>query len=152
MTVRTATDDDFIQLVKLYKSFFPEHNRFKLADDEIIQYLLEQSKEHEILVFDENGVKGALFAVNFGQSADGSHKLWKFRHFAWETKHAADELLKAAEDHAKTLSKTAKIELTIAENEEGLDWYKSNGYEQEAKLKNHYIWGETCFILSKSLN
>mgnify|MGYP001579545610 FL=1 len=76
--------------------------------------------------------------------------MWKFRHFAFETETIALELLSEVENIVRNSSKTSKIELTIAETELGIDFYKRYKYEQEAELKNHYRWGETCYVLAKS--
>lgn len=151
MTVRKVKVTDFKKLVPLFQGFFKEHNRFQQTEKEITTYLQEQARDHELLVSEENGsLQGALFLVNFGQSNDGSHKLWKWRHFAFKNEELASLLLKEAEKRVKSSSKTVKIELTIAESEPGISFYKKQGYVQEGILKDHYRWGENCFILSKS--
>mgnify|MGYP001618150650 CR=1 FL=1 len=153
MVIRNVKDEDFEKLVGLYKSFFTTHNRFQQADNEIVEYLKEQSQENDLIVYDEDGsLKGALYLVNSGQNTDGSHKLWKFRHFAFKSEDIASQLLVEAEKRVKESSDTSKIELTIAETEEGIDFYKSKGYKQEGALSNHYRWGEICYILSKSFS
>ena len=84
MTIRIVQEKDFVKLVGLYRSFFSAHNIFQKQSKEIVQYLKEQSQEKDLIVYEEKGsLRGALFLVNFGQNADGSHKLWKFRHFAF---------------------------------------------------------------------
>ncbi len=150
--IRTAQEKDYEGLVKLFKKFFPVHNRFQQSNEEIISYLKEQASKNELVVYDDNGIKGALFLVNFGQSSDKTHKLWKFRHFAFETENIGSQLLTEAEKIIKQKSKTIKIELTIAETEPGKEFYEKNNYKQEAELTNHYRFGETCFILAKSLS
>jgi len=153
MVIRMVEERDFEKLVELYKSFFKTHNKFQQSNEEVVLYLKEQSQENELIVFDDNGsLRGALFLVNFGQNADGSHKLWKFRHFAFENEDVASELLDEAEKRVKKSSATSKIELSIAETENGINFYKSKNYEQEGALSNHYRWSETCFILSKSFS
>ncbi len=153
MIIRNAQEKDFTELAELYSSFFSTHNIFLKSKKEIIKYLKEQAKENELIVNDELGtLQGALYLVNFGRNADGSHKLWKFRHFAFKSINAASRLSEEAEKKVLGKSKTAKIELTIAQTEEGIDFFKSKGYKQEGALSNHYRWGETCYILSKSLS
>lgn len=153
MTIRNAQEKDFTKLAELYGSFFRAHNIFKKSKNEIVKYLKAQAKENELVVYDGQGtLQGALYLVNFGQNAEDSHKLWKFRHFAFKSVNTASRLLDEAEKRVKKVSKTAKIELTIAETEEGISFYKSKGYQQEGALSNHYRWGETCYILSKSLS
>ena len=152
MVIRTIQEEDYEQLVDLYKSFFPTHNIFSQGKDIVIAYLRKEALEREdLLVFEkEEIIKGALIIVLLGKSSDNSHCRWKFRHFAFKDEEAAKELLEAAERRIKDSSKTAKIELTIAENEQGIDFYKNNGYEQEAELKNHYRCGEKCLVFGKS--
>ncbi len=151
MAIRKGKVSDYYELVNLYRSFFKTHNIFQQSDKKIISYLKEQSKENELLVYDEKGsILGALYPVNLGQNADGTHKLWKFRHFAFYSDDIAEKLLEEAEKKVRKSSKTSKIELTIAETEQGIGFYKAHGYKKEAALRNHYRWGETCFTLSKS--
>lgn len=153
MAIRTVQEKDYVKLAGLYRSFFSTHNIFQKPNEEVVKYLREQSQENDLIVYDDNGsLKGALYLVNFGQNADGSHKLWKFRHFAFESEDIASQLLDEAEKRVKEGSQTSKIELTIAESEEETDFYKSKGYGQEGALSNHYRWGETCVILSKSFS
>jgi len=150
--IRPIKDSDYANLVPLFKKFFPVHNQFQLPKEKIIFYLKEQSKTNELIVYDDNGLMGALYLVKFGESSDGSHKLWKFRHFAFENEKIGSSLLKEAEKIIKQKSKTVKIELTIAETEPGKEFYLANNYKQEAKLTNHYRWNETTFVLAKSLS
>lgn len=150
MPIRGIQNEDFEKLVRLYKSFFPTHNIFQKSEKEIINYLKEQSEENALIVYDEtNSIVGALFLVNFGQNENGSHKLWKFRHFAFKNLDIAQRLLDEAEKIVKNSSETSKIELTLAETEKGIDFYKSNKYILEGSLSNHYRPNETCFIFAK---
>ena len=151
MVIRTVQENDYGKLAGLYASFFKTHNIFQQEQAKVVAYLQEQ--KHELLVYEENGeIKGALFLVLLGQNVDGTHKLWKFRHFAFTSADIAGQLLAEAEKKVQESSKNAKIELTIAESEEGIEFYKANGYGQEGILKNHYRWGEICYILSKSFS
>ena len=153
MIIRTALKTDFVKVAELYHFFLSTHNIFQKSNQEVVKYLKEQAQENDLLIYEENGaLKGALFLVNFGQNADGSHKLWKFRHFAFESEDVASRLLGEAEKRVKRASKTSKIELTIAETESGIRFYRSKGYNQEGALSNHYRWGETCYILSRSIS
>jgi ribosomal protein S18 acetylase RimI-like enzyme len=154
MSIRTVEEDDLEQISSLYKNFFKNHNVFRKGNDIITAYLMKELLEREdFLLYEEEGlIKGALILVAKGRNSDGSHKIWKFRHFAFETENIGQKLLKEAEKRVKELSKTVKIELTISETEEGIDFYKENGYEQEGSLKNHFRWGEICFMLGKSLS
>ena len=151
MVVRTSQHKDYDALARFYTSFFPTHNRFQQPKKEVIAYLTEQAAQHELLVSEEKGtLTAALFLVNFGQSADGAHRLWKFRHFAFADEKSAAQLLAAAEKRVRAASRTATVELTIAEGESGKKFYEAHGYIEEGALKNHYRWGEMCFVLGKS--
>lgn len=151
MVIREAKKSDYEQLAKLYSFFFTVHNIFHQDSKPVIDYLKKQ--EQEMLVFEENKeIKGAICLVNLGQSLDGKHKHWKFRHFAYLNEKIGEELLAEAEKKVKAGSKTAKVELTIAETEKNLSFYKTHSYEQEGILKNHYRWGERCFVLGKSFS
>jgi len=147
MTIRNVQEQDYEKLVSLYKEFFPTHDIFQKEDNEIITYL--KNVKETFLVDDE--LKGALILVMIGQNKEGTHKRWKFRHFAFKDEVVGKELLVEAEKRVKENSETCKIELNIAETEPGKEFYLNNGYEQEAALKNHYRQGETCFILGKSI-
>ncbi|HIH11669.1 TPA: GNAT family N-acetyltransferase [Candidatus Woesearchaeota archaeon] len=148
--LKQVQEKDYIHLVKLYKSFFRIHNIFSGNKNVILKYLKEQAQKNELIVFEEkSSISGALYLVNFGQNDDGSHKLWKFRHFAFDSNNIALKMLNEAEKRVKRASKTSKIELTIAENEVGIEFYKNNGYRIEGQLTHHYRYGETCYILAK---
>ncbi len=151
MPVRASEEKDYGQLASLYAHFFKVHNLFQRGRAFIADYLKAEAGKNELFVFEEGGlVRGALFLVKSGENSSGSHQRWKFRHFAFESESVAEKLLAEAERNVKAACKTAKIELTIAETEEGIDFYKKHGYVQEGSLKNHYRWGETCFVLGKS--
>ncbi|MBT3865622.1 hypothetical protein HOF78_00790 [Candidatus Woesearchaeota archaeon] len=130
-------------LAELFSNFFKTHNVFQKTKQEIIDYLKNQKDE---LIFIENA---ATFLVKTGEGLDKNHTRWKFRHFAYLSQESALKLLEKAEAKVRNSSKTAKIELTIAENEDSFEFFKSNGYEQEGILKNHYRPNEDCYILSK---
>jgi len=150
MGIRVATEEDFGQIAALYANFFKTHDIFQKLKEVIVNYIREEAQKNELLVCEEDGlIKGALFLVGLGKGS--GHRRWKFRHFAFETEKIAELLLDEAERRVKETTGTAKIELTIAETEEGIDFYKQHGYQQEGILKNHYRWGESCFVLGKSL-
>lgn len=150
--IRAIQEDDYRQVAGLFANFFKTHNIFQKDPDIVVAYIRKEDLEREaFLVYEQSGmIKGALVLVQKGANHDGSHKVWKFRHFAFETEQIGKELLGEAEKRVKNATHTAKIELTIAENEEGLDFYKKWGYKQEGALLNHFRFGETCFVLGKS--
>ncbi len=152
MIIRSVQETDYEQLVKLYRIFFSKHNIFQRPDNSIIEYLKDQAKTSPLLVVEErSSLVGAVVLHQFGQTTNGSHRLWKFRHFAFLSDDVGVQLLKTAEDHVKKLSKTVKIELTIAETESSKEFYLSNGYVEEGILKDHYRPREKCYLLGKSL-
>ena len=148
MAIREATRKDYDELAVLFNHFFPVHNIFQQEKQKITEYL--GSREEELIVLDDGGIRAATYLVQKGEDTAGSHKIWKFRHFAYTDEESGARLLEAAEERIKSKSKTSKIELTISENEEGLDFYKKHGYKTEGTLTNHYRWGETCYILCRS--
>ena len=151
MPIRLIEEKDYEKLTSLYKAFFKTHTLFQREREIVIAYILKEALEREFLVYEEQGlIKGALVIVNKGTNANGSHKRWKFRHIAFESERIGKELLAEAEKRVRQQSATAKVELTIAESEEGLDFYKKQEYAQEGTLLNHYRWGEKCYILGKS--
>ena len=144
--IQPIKEEDMPEIISFLKDFFPVHNQFQKSDEEIADYLRELSAKEELIISDQ----GVMFLVKTGESSDKSHKIWKYRHFAFKSEGAASALLKEAEDRVKESSKTGKVELTLAEDEKSISFFKEQGYEEEGKLSNHYRWGETCLILSKS--
>lgn len=156
MHIAKANPKQLPQLIGLFKLSYPRHNIFTLSKEEISHYLSLQAQKHLFLTLieeDEKGVEHLLAAslvVKTGESQDKNHTRWKFRHFAFVAPEHGATLLKECEKHVFLSSISSKIELTISESEAHLNFYKKQGYHQEAALSNHYRWGETCFILSKS--
>ena len=105
MAIRAGTQQDLEHLVALFKAFFPVHNIFRQREEEVHGYLRQQLGESQLLVSETKGVyDGALFLVKTGQSSDGSHMIWKFRHFAFRTEGAGAELLQEAEKSLRAMS------------------------------------------------
>ena len=150
MTIREYQEQDLEQVTMLFRSYFKTHTLFEQPEDKVLAYLKEQVQKHPLLVYDEDGIQGALFLVT--KNTHGDHKLWKFRHFAFTKANIGSVLLEEAEKRVQEASKTAKVELSIAETEDGINFFKMRGYEQEGALKNHYRWGEICYGLSKSFS
>lgn len=150
MTIRQASKSDYVGLNALFKEFFVAHNRFSQNDKEVIEYLKSQAENNQLIVHETNNkLDGAMFIVKTDQNDTGTHTKWKFRHFAYKNHTVGKELLVYAEEFVKKSSDTSKIELTIAETEEDIDFLKKNDYEEEGALKHHYRWDETCYVLSK---
>lgn len=153
MPIRTVQNSDYKKLVPLYSAFFKTHNIFQQSSKKVIAYLKEQAQKDELLVYeDKNAIKGALFLAQTGKNMNGTHTVWKLRHFAFGNNEIGTQLLQEAEKRIQKASKTAKVELTIAETEKGINFYQKNGYKQEGILRNHYRYGEKCYILGKSFS
>ncbi|PIN76564.1 hypothetical protein COV17_01990 [Candidatus Woesearchaeota archaeon CG10_big_fil_rev_8_21_14_0_10_36_11] len=149
MAIREAQKQDYEQLVELLKSFFSTHNIFQKEKKDIITYITTQ-KETVLVNDQENKIVGTVFLVV--EKDEGTHTRWKFRHFAFNDKDNGKELLTEAERRVRAHSDTAKVELTIAENEKSMNFLKEQGYKEEGALHNHYRWGETCFVVGKSFS
>ena len=153
MPIRSPQEQEYSQIAALYADFFKTHHIFQQDHENIIPYLKQQAREHEFLVHEEKGmIGGALIIVKLGESPDHGHSRWKFWHCAFESEKIAKLLLAEAEQRVKQYSRTAKVELTIAENEEAIDFYKKQEYKQEGLPHHHYRWGEACYILGKSFS
>jgi len=153
MGIRQAIPTDYPRLVEFFKAQFPVHNIFQRSPQNIQSYLMNQGLKNPLYVVEKDGeITAALILFNKYSTSDRAHKVWKLRHFAFANEAAAEELLKYAEGKIKKSSKTAKIELSIAETEKSVEFYKDQGYLIEGVLKNHYRWNETTFIVSKSFS
>ena len=156
MPITNGTKEDIQDIIPLFQSFFPKHNIFQLNQDQVKEYLETEMQKHQLLIIKEQEtnkdkrITAASFIVKTGESSNQEHTRWKFRHFAFTNEEAGKELLAACEEYIKKQSKTAKIELTISENESSLEFFEQQGYQKEGTLTNHYRWNETCFILAKS--
>ncbi len=148
MAVRRLSEDDYEELAELYKRFYRVHNVFTRPDDEILGYL--GSQEGECLVFDDGGIRGAVFLENSTTSPGNMHRLWKLKHLAFDSEDACRKLLAEAEKIIMDKPGTAKIEINVAESEPSADFYEELGYKNEAELRDHYRNGEKCFVFSKS--
>ncbi len=152
MPIRLVEEKDYLQLASLYSAFFKVHTIFQREQDIVVAYLRKEAIEREILIYEEgNLIKGALILVKAGTNRDGSHQRWKFRHIAFESERIGQELIREAETRIIHEATTAKVELTIAESEEGISFYEKQGYKKEGVLMHHYRWGEKCFVFGKSL-
>jgi hypothetical protein len=150
MVVRTAKEDDYQKVAELFKSFYHVHNIFEDTIPHVTKYIKSMAAKGELLIFEEKDILAAAFLIE--KTKNGTHRLWKLRHFAFKTRLAGKKILKAAEDIAKQSSTTSKIEISIACSECGMDFYKQNGYSEEGKLVNHYRFGETTTVLGKSID
>ncbi|MAG60780.1 hypothetical protein CL619_03260 [archaeon] len=157
MHISRAEPKHIKQLITLFRAFYPKHDIFHQEIPKISHYLSLQARQNQFLVVQEASennevqVTAAAIIIKTGESVDKNHTRWKFRHFAFSNETAGLALLKECEQYVHQQSKTAKIELNIAESEAQLNFYKEHGYHKEATLRNHYRWGETCFVLGKSL-
>ncbi len=152
MVLRRAESQDYEEIAELCTEFFDEHDIFEKDVKDILGYLEIAANEHECFISkDEHKLLASVFLVKLGESSDGSHTRWRLRHFAWRDEKAAAELLLAVEKHIRTLSRTAKIEVRLAETEKHKALYEACSFSQEGILDNHFRWGESCFVFGKSL-
>lgn len=134
------------ELIPLYKGAFTVHNIFTKDDNFILDYLNKVEGKF-IGAFDNDKIIAALL---IDKKDYNGHVLAKFKHIAvdkeYREKGVGSDLLKKAEQ----LVGKGKIEINVSENEkETIEFYKKNGYEQEAELKSHYRENENCFIMGK---
>ncbi len=155
MAVNKASIDDFPNLVRLFKEFFPRHNVFNQKSPYIKKYLTSISQKYPLLIIKEKDpdteeifISAAAYIVKIDESKDKTHTRWKFRHFAFRNENSGEEMLVACEEYVKKQSNTIKIELTISESESSLHFFEGQSYQNEGLLKNHYRWGETCYVTS----
>jgi len=147
--IRKVQDTDYEQIVSLLQTHYPTHNRFSNSTPhEIIGYLLTIKDESYVYVTDEQIVGYAILVQN---KQNSTHSIFKYRHLAFTTETVGQELVAYCETQAMEFSETAKIELTIAENETDIQLYENMGYEKEATLSNHYRMDEDCYVYSKTL-
>ena len=158
MKIGNGTPKQLPQIIHLFKNFFPRHNIFCKDNHSIAEYLTNLAQTHILITATNEDpdtmqveVLAATFIVKRDQSQEGKHMRWTFKHFAFSNQEAAKELLKHCEEYVNNQSLTTKIELSIAESESCLHFFKEQRYTQQAELTNHYRWGETCFILGKSV-
>ncbi len=157
MYISKAEPKQIPKLIVLFRSFYPKHNIFHQEMPIITEYLSKQAQQNLFLTVQEEGEKdevhttAATVIIKTDVSADQKHTRWKFCHFAFNNPEAGLALLKECEQYVHKQSLTAKIELKVAESESHVNFYKEHGYHEEAALRNHYRWGETCFVLGKSL-
>ena len=157
MHISKAHPSQIPKIIKLFQSFYLRHNIFQQKPEIISKYLIKQAQLYPLLIVEEivtkdtKKIAAVTFIVKTGESEDQTHFRWKLQHFAFTNINAAQALIEESESYIKKQSITSKIELTIAESESNLHFYESQKYDKEATLRNHYRWGETCFVLGKSL-
>jgi ribosomal protein S18 acetylase RimI-like enzyme len=167
LLISNAKADDFSELVKLYKNIFKKHNVFSKADKQIKDYLIKNHKDNSriglglLVATVDNNVVGALLLKKKDFDAVGMHLIVKYNHLAvlpeYKGHGIGTYLIKIADQKIKDLIKkgkikTAKIEVTMSENEkEALEFYKSQGFELEGQMKSHYRHNEMAYVLGKEI-
>ena len=141
---------ELISLIKIYKSSFKVHNILTKKEKDLLIYF----KGKEILIAKDKEVLGGLMIKNTEKHK--THKTWKINHLAVSEKHRgkgiAMSLVKRAEKEIKSKSKTAKIEVSVAETEKQiLKFWKKLKYKLEGKLRSHYRHKELVYVLGKEL-
>ncbi len=144
-----------LELISIYQKEFNPHNIFQKSADEVLTYLFEIQKEHElfIAIFDGRVVGGTVLERKDKNIAD-EYKIWKLKHFALVEglDNAAEQRIIAdIEARLLTKSKKMKIQLNLAETEPRyIKMFKEYGFTQEATLDDRYRVGEKMFIYSKT--
>lgn len=157
--IKKAKEEDLPALVDIYTSAFERHNIFERSAEEVMQYL--RTLNGDILIAVEGGVIGGVVLKRKDKDRTASHTVWKFNHLAvkkdYQGKGVAKKLLVSAENEIREKInegrfKTAKIEVSVSENEESaLELYYGLGFEKEGMLKSHYRYGEKVNILGKEI-
>ncbi|MDP3698365.1 MAG: hypothetical protein Q8R47_02150 [Nanoarchaeota archaeon] len=144
-----------LELISIYQKEFNPHNIFQKPADEVLTYLFEIQREHElfIAILDGRVVGGTVLERKDKNIAD-EYKIWKLKHFALvEGLDSAAEQRIIADIEARLLtkSKKMKIQLNLAETEPRyITMFKEYGFTQEATLEDRYRVGEKMFIYSKT--
>lgn len=149
MKVRQASQADHHTLVSLYRTFFPVHNVFQQREEEVIDYLKDLSQHDTILVYDDDGIRGAIVISQVTLTPDGSHRLCRIKHLAYEDIKQGQALLDEAERRASEGVKSAKIEAHLAQGESAVSLFHDKSYTKQAELPDHYRMGERCYVYGK---
>lgn len=165
VVIKDGSEQDFTDLVGVYRESFPKHNIFQKSHDEIIQYLkkkkIEIKKKKGSFIVARIGKKcvGAAFIRLDEIDSGATHSRWKLRHTAvvsgFQRLGIGTKLVEAADsiiyDYIKNKHfKTAKVEVLVSDNEkEAIAFYKKVGFEVEGELSHHYRHKEPAHILGK---
>ncbi len=142
------------EFIPILKEEHKVHNIFHKPVEEVLTYLLNIQKEHELFIalIDDKVVGGCVLEKK-DESMDEKHKVWKLKHLALKkelTFAQEKEILSEIEDRLKHKSPSMKIQLNLSEKEKRyIDIFKKHGYKKEGTLENHYRVGENMYIYSK---
>ncbi len=165
VVIKDGSEQDFMDLVGVYRDAFKKHNIFQKSHDEIIQYLkkkrIEVKKKSGSFIAARIGKKcvGAAFVMLEEIDSGATHSRWKLRHAAvmagYQRMGIGRKLMEAADTRiydcikSKHL-KTAKVEVSISEGEkESIGFYKKMGFDVEGELSHHYRHKESSHVLGK---
>lgn len=167
LLISNAKQSDFSQLVALYKTVFKKHNIFLKPNSDVKNYLIKLHKSNSriglglLVATIEDKVVGALLLKKKEFDSAGKHLVVKYNHFAvlpeYKGQGIGTYLIRIADQKIKDLIKkgkikTAKIEVSVSENEkEALDFYKSHDFIIEGELKSHYRLNELVYVLGKEI-
>ncbi|MBI4147630.1 hypothetical protein HY494_03185 [Candidatus Woesearchaeota archaeon] len=143
-----------LELINIYRNEFNPHNIFQKPADEVLTYLFEIQKEHELFVATLDGkVVGGTVLERKDKNIADEYKIWKLKHFALIEgldSVAEQRIIADIETRLLTKSKKMKIQLNLAETEPRyIKMFKEYGFTQEATLEDRYRVGEKMFIYSK---
>ena len=138
------------KLVTFFKEFFKVHNIFTMDDSDVKEYLQKQASDNSFYAITEDEVvKAALFIVETSSTND--HKTYKLKHFGFSDDNDFKNLIDHVEADLKSSCDSIKIEVNLADTEEGIELYQTNGYAIEGTLMNHYRKNEIVNSLGKTL-
>lgn len=143
-----------LELVSIYQKEFIPHNIFQKPAEEVLMYLFEIQKEHELFIAVVDGkVVGGTVLERKDKNIIDEYKIWKLKHFALIEgldNVAEQQIIADIEARLLTKSKKMKIQLNLAESEPRyIKMFKEYGFTQEATLEDRYRVGEKMFIYSK---
>ncbi len=154
-------EKDVPQFVKLCQKAFPTHNVFYRTAQEVADYLRskdEQNKEFGGVFFAYEGGKLVGGALLRKEDFDpkGKHVRLKYNHLVAVNDKVKKKILEEFNQKVSKMIKegkinTAKLELGLAENETDIQFYLDNGFVKEGKLKSHYRFNETVYVLGMEI-
>ena len=166
-SIRDARSDELSSLIKIYRAAFSQHNIFQRKEKEILKYLQQTQHKNKIagggylVALVGNKIVGALLVRQEAEDISGKHTRWKYNHLAvavpFQRKGIGSALLQAADKKVLAAMKvrkinTAKVEIGVAENEQGAAaFYINNGFKVEGKLHSHYRFNEMVYVMGKEL-
>lgn len=154
-------EEDVEAFVGLCKEAYPKHNVFDKSLDKVKKYLKEQDEKNEefggvFFAYDDDEVVGGCLLRVAGRDVPGDHVRFKYNHVVAKDDEIKAEIVKFLDSKIKKniedgKFKTAKVEVSIAENESDEGFYSEHGFKPEGELMSHYRHGEKVTVMGKEL-